>query len=281
MGWLASLISSLSGLAQSSMNTASQAATNKANIAMNDATNKANIAMNDSTNRMNYRIAQQTNLANRQLSEYEWSKNLEMWNLQNEYNSPSAQMQRLKDAGINPNLALSNVSSGTATTLPKYQAAGMQGAVMTPSQARAYYKSAVQFDGITKAFSLLSAFQDLKGKELDNQSRGLDMQATQEAILSSQLNRLFKSDQNLRSWGLYNYDRQYRAHLVDKISNEVSMQRDLARKLEYDTNISGLTYQRMKDAGSTYGTSFSPLGILLNRVIGWLNNSAELNIPKL
>ena len=40
----------------------------------------------------------------RQMQEYEWSKNLEMWNLQNEYNSPSAQMERFKEAGLNPNL---------------------------------------------------------------------------------------------------------------------------------------------------------------------------------
>lgn len=33
-----------------------------------------------------------------------WERNLTMWNMNNAYNDPSAQMQRLKAAGLNPNL---------------------------------------------------------------------------------------------------------------------------------------------------------------------------------
>lgn len=45
-----------------------------------------------------------------------------MWNRQNEYNSPSAQMSRFKEAGLNPNLIYGQGSSGNATQLPKYSA---------------------------------------------------------------------------------------------------------------------------------------------------------------
>lgn len=38
--------------------------------------------------------------------------NLDMWNRQNEYNSPSAQMSRLKAAGLNPDLMYGNGSAG-------------------------------------------------------------------------------------------------------------------------------------------------------------------------
>lgn len=38
--------------------------------------------------------------------------NLEMWNRQNEYNHPKAQMQRLKEAGLNPNLIYGQGSGG-------------------------------------------------------------------------------------------------------------------------------------------------------------------------
>lgn len=38
--------------------------------------------------------------------------NLEMWNKQNEYNSPSSQMSRLKAAGLNPDLMYNNDSAG-------------------------------------------------------------------------------------------------------------------------------------------------------------------------
>ena len=62
--------------------------------------------------------------ANQKLAEYQYSKDLEMWNKANAYNSPSAQMERYKAAGLNPNLIYgSGASAGnTATSLPKYQA---------------------------------------------------------------------------------------------------------------------------------------------------------------
>lgn len=46
---------------------------------------------------------------NMKLAEYKYNKDLEMWNRQwereTQYNDPKAQMQRLKEAGINPHLA--------------------------------------------------------------------------------------------------------------------------------------------------------------------------------
>lgn len=63
--------------------------------------------------------------ANKNMAEYQYSKDLEMWNRANEYNSPSSQMSRYTSAGLNPNLiyGTGTASAGnTATTLPKYQA---------------------------------------------------------------------------------------------------------------------------------------------------------------
>lgn len=53
----------------------------------------ANLLSNVITNRANERMQQKQNA---------W--NLEMWNRNNEYNSPAAQMQRLQAAGLNPDL---------------------------------------------------------------------------------------------------------------------------------------------------------------------------------
>lgn len=44
--------------------------------------------------------------------------NLDMWNLQNEYNSPAAQMKRFEEAGLNPALIYSQGNPGNATTAP-------------------------------------------------------------------------------------------------------------------------------------------------------------------
>lgn len=75
---------------------------------------------------------------NREMAEYAYGRdldmwnrqsdwNLAMWNRQNEYNLPSNMMQRLRDAGLNPNLLASSGSAGgTAASIqgassPKYQ----------------------------------------------------------------------------------------------------------------------------------------------------------------
>lgn len=67
------------------------------------------------------------NKSNRELAEYSYSKDLEMWHKQNAYNNPSAQMERLKEAGLNPNLVYGTgtVAGNTASQLPKYQAPKM------------------------------------------------------------------------------------------------------------------------------------------------------------
>nr|QJB20890.1 MAG: DNA pilot protein [Microvirus sp.] len=63
------------------------------------------------------------NAQSRKMADYEFSNNLKMWNLQNAYNSPAQQMQRLKDAGLNPNLVYGNGAVGnTAGNLPQYNA---------------------------------------------------------------------------------------------------------------------------------------------------------------
>lgn len=68
-----------------------------------------------------------TNQANRELAEYSYEKDTEAWNRQNEYNLPTAQMARLKAAGLNPNLVYGNgAAQSTAATMPKYNAPTMQ-----------------------------------------------------------------------------------------------------------------------------------------------------------
>ena len=54
------------------------------------------------TNKTNLKIARETNQANRANQEYQNAWNLNMWNMQNEYNSPLAKRQRLEAAGLNP-----------------------------------------------------------------------------------------------------------------------------------------------------------------------------------
>lgn len=52
----------------------------------------------------------------RQEQSQQWAE--DMWNKQNEYNLPINQMSRLKEAGINPNLAFGSAASAMGTNVP-------------------------------------------------------------------------------------------------------------------------------------------------------------------
>lgn len=58
--------------------------------------------------------ASQTNKLNYKLFKEQQEFNREMWHMQNAYNTPQAQRQRLEQAGINPAIALGNITTGTA-----------------------------------------------------------------------------------------------------------------------------------------------------------------------
>lgn len=53
----------------------------------------------------NRRAQQETNRANIELAKYQNEWNLQQWNRENAYNTPAEQMKRLRQAGLNPNLA--------------------------------------------------------------------------------------------------------------------------------------------------------------------------------
>ena len=86
----------------------------------------------------------QANIQNMQLAKYQnnwqtaendkaWNRSIEMWNMQNQYNSPTAQMSRLRQAGLNPNLVYgSGVTGNNAGSAPQYQPAKIQRSTMEP-----------------------------------------------------------------------------------------------------------------------------------------------------
>lgn len=63
-------------------------------------------------------LAVGTGFFNRMLARKDYQRvrndNLAYWHMQNEYNSPAAQMQRLKDAGLNPHLVYGNGATATS-----------------------------------------------------------------------------------------------------------------------------------------------------------------------
>ena len=73
---------------------------------------------------------------NKELAEYTFQKNMEAWQMQNEYNHPAEQMKRLKQAGLNPNLMYGQgqqTSAGESREFPKYHQEGLE--VANPVEA--------------------------------------------------------------------------------------------------------------------------------------------------
>lgn len=97
----------------------------------------------------------------------------DMWNKNNEYNSASAQRERLEAAGLNPYIMMNGGSAGTAQTMSGSSGAAPSGGApsaqgVTPPTATPY---SADYSGITaglgRAIDVLSSMPDRKVKEAE------------------------------------------------------------------------------------------------------------------
>lgn len=111
--------------------------------------------------------------ANKEMAEYAYSQDLAMWNKQNEYNSPEAQMLRLQQAGLNPNLVYGTgtVSGNTSSNMPKYQA----------PTAEYNYKPIDLGQGVSSA---ISTFQDTQMRSAQLRSIDAQVESTKQKTVN-------------------------------------------------------------------------------------------------
>lgn len=126
-----------------------------------------NYKMQKETNETNYKIAQESNEANRQLQELAYQQNIEQWNRENEYNSPTAQMQRYKDAGLNANLIYGQ--QNTSASSPKLSYLPQNVAHMEAPKIN------VALDGL---FQLLNLKNTIKENDLDLKQKAENLELT-------------------------------------------------------------------------------------------------------
>ncbi|QCS36331.1 minor capsid protein [Capybara microvirus Cap1_SP_263] len=88
-------------------------------------TNKTNLSLNESNNQ-----------SNKELQELAYQQNLDQWNAENEYNLPINQMQRFKDAGLNPNLVYGQ--SSVSASSPKLQYQNQNAGSLIPYQSNLF-----------------------------------------------------------------------------------------------------------------------------------------------
>ena len=92
--------------------------------------------------------------------------NLDMWRMQNEYNSPAAQMQRFKEAGLNPNLIYGQGSNGNSQTAPH---------MVTPGAAD-YTEHMSKLGQLFNVAGLMSAVEDYHIKREKAQQEAIKTQ---------------------------------------------------------------------------------------------------------
>lgn len=70
------------------------------------------------SNDANVKVAREYNQGQMDLAKYQNEQNIKMWNMQNAYNTPAMQMQRMQEAGLNPNLMYGQGTTGNASSSP-------------------------------------------------------------------------------------------------------------------------------------------------------------------
>ena len=146
----------------------------------------------------------------------QFQDNLRFWMMQNEYNSPQAQMQRLQEAGLNPNLVYGGSSGGTAGSAEKISTPEVQAAQFRTPQLGSLDVLGKYFDyeikqaqadnlraqntAILEKAALDAATRELTGVKTSKEVRTLDyaVEAAQEQVRKMKADTAFTLAENER-----------------------------------------------------------------------------------
>lgn len=165
-------------------------------------------------NEMNYKIWGEQRQHNIDMFNMQNQANIDMWNMQNAYNDPSAQIERLSAAGLNPYLVMGNNPSGVATNAP---ATGTMNPSPAPTMQAPPYEA---FDiGLDKAVGRVMEGLDLKSR--------MDISKVQSDYLLEQINDLIST-------------RPYRINNLDSDTGKNDASAKLDRSLAFGQDIQNM-----------------------------------------
>lgn len=144
------------------------------------------------------KLNQQAFELNQKSMENAYKMNLEQWNRENEYNSPSAQMARIQAAGLNPNLIYGSTDGGTAASSPNMQAAQYD----APNAPNDLIGVAKAFSSLTDSVSLANqiAQGDFIRAQTDKvlaEKEGVDLENDRRGTFNLYADELYKSSASL------------------------------------------------------------------------------------
>lgn len=205
------------------------------------ATNKANKEMNDNNNQT------QIDLWNQQ-KEYDYK----MWQENNAYNAPSAQVERLKAAGINPALALSNISTGESRASAGGQSTPNTTAATFENPANEVNMKVQNLALIGKQLSDISKqYEETRSLEMQNNWQNVEKSAAVASILKD--NKL--KDEAIENASLSN--RLFRDTYYAKVT-EQEEQANIAWRTRLNLTAQGTLIELQKDSSEYYNKHVQP-----------------------
>lgn len=161
------------------------------------------------------------NKANLDLANLSYERDLDMWNRQNAYNSPSEQISRLVEAGLNPNLMYGSGSSstGNASSMPQYKAPHIE---------------RTQYNG---DFGISAASQQL-GRSMMDYAQYQNIQANTKQVESNtrltELKIAYQGLQNSKSEVERDFWFDYIKSTIDKNDSQTVLNNATAKKTDVD-----------------------------------------------
>lgn len=204
-------------------------------------TNKANQKLAAQQNEYNLALQQNEFAQNAAQSELAYQRELEIMNLQNEYNSPQQQLERYKAAGLNPNLIYGSGSASagnTATSSPSYTPAKYT----APRAERATNVAPqLQFD----PYQAISIRNQLALQKANISQVGAQTDAVMQSTKNSAIDELIKAAQlqganltNRQREELYDVTIEHAREQLRKTTYEVANLHHLALNIQKRSNLS-------------------------------------------
>lgn len=181
--------------------------------------NEANKRQMREYNRAQMELAQQNHNWNLDMLRKEQQFSVDMWNAQNEYNSPVQQVQRYSDAGLNPYLMMSPGDAGIAQSASTPSGNPTAAPNIMPFEYKGIGES-VQ-SSVQSVFDALSLEKDLEMKDAQIASMSFDnlLKAQQTAFSQRQLD-LFNDTYNYQKGSAFQ-DLESRNLANQKAANEL------------------------------------------------------------
>lgn len=206
-----------------------------------------------SANEANIRINRENNAFNERMMREQDALNYEAWKRQNAYNTPSAQVQRLKEAGLNPYLMMSNGNQiGSASS---QNSTSMASASSSPNM-QAFDSSSGISNGVNAIGGAIANY--IAAKKAEGEIANMNMQngLLQQQIIAMSKDNEYKSlmnDEMLRGFKFDNYKKsaEYENQLwsnryqQETFNSDVGIKRLQEQNLANQNVIQGLTALQM------------------------------------